>query len=143
MPLNIALILLAVLAQMFLTFVVYVVMVRGRIAAVRGKEMRTSQYVLVEGEPPQLARATNNVRNQFELPVLFYALVLMLVAINRVTMLDVILAWVFVVLRVAHYFAHTKGQDVTVRMKIFGFGLMVIVALAIHALIIVLGEAFI
>jgi hypothetical protein len=141
MPLNIALILLAVLAQMLLTFIAYIVMVRGRFAAVRGKEMRTSQYVLVEGEPPHLARATNNVRNQFELPVLFYALVLMLVAINRVTMLDVILAWIFVVLRVAHYFAHTKGQDVVARMRIFGFCLLAVIALAIHALIIVLGEA--
>ncbi len=69
-------------------------------------------------------------------------LVLMLVAINRVTMLDVILAWIFVVLRVAHYFAHTKGKDVTVRMQIFSFGLLAVVALAVHALIIVFGEAF-
>ncbi len=140
MPLNTALILLAVLAQMTLTFVVYFVMVRGRVAAVRAKQVRTSQYVLVEGEPPHLARVTNSVRNQFELPVLFYALVLMLVAVNRVTMLDVILAWVFVVLRVAHYFAHTRGENVVVRMRVFGFGLFVVIALAIHALVIVLGE---
>ena len=140
MPLNVALILLAVLAQMTLTVVVYVVMVRGRIAALKAKQMRTSQYVLVEGEPPNLARLTNNVRNQFELPVLFYALALALVAINRVTMIDVVLAWIFVLLRIAHYFAHTKGQNVLVRMRLFGFGLIAVMLLAIHVLLIVLGE---
>jgi hypothetical protein len=115
-------------------------MVRGRIAAVKAREMQRSQYVLVENEPPHLARLTNNVRNQFELPVLFYALVLMLVAINRVTMLDVILAWIFVILRVVHFFAHTKGQNVLVRMRFFGFGLLAVMLLAIHVLLIVLGE---
>ncbi|WP_436640635.1 MAPEG family protein [Microbaculum sp. FT89] len=142
MPLNTALILLAALAQMALTFAIYIVMVRGRVSAVRANQVRASQYVLVEGEPPHLARVTNSVRSQFELPVLFYALVLMLVAINRVTMLDVVLAWAFVVLRVVHFFAHTKGQDVVVRMRVFGFGLLVVMALAAHALVILLGEIF-
>ncbi|MCT8970938.1 MAPEG family protein [Microbaculum marinisediminis] len=140
MPLNTALILLAALAQMALTFAVYFVMVRGRVSAVKAKQVRASQYDLVEGEPPHLARVTNSVRSQFELPVLFYALVLMLVAINRVTMLDVVLAWAFVGLRVVHFIAHTKGQNVAVRMRVFALGMLVVAALAVHALLIVLGE---
>ncbi len=64
MPINTAWILLAVLALVRLTVIVYVALVSGRVAAVRGKEGRRSQCVIVEGEPPNFARATNSVRNQ-------------------------------------------------------------------------------
>jgi len=140
MPLNTALILLALLAQVFLTLIVYIVLVRGRFAAVRSKKLRASQYVLVEGEPSEMARMTNNLRNQFELPVLFYAVVLMLVAINRVTMIDVVLAWIFVIGRVIHHFVHTRTTDVLLRPRVFAIGMVAVSLLAIHALIIVLGE---
>jgi hypothetical protein len=140
MPLNTALILLAALAQMFFTFYVYLVLIRGRIAAVSAKVVKPSTYVLVEGEPSHLARRTNNLRNQFELPVLFYALVLMLVAINRVTMIDVILAWVFVAARIAHYVVHTESTNIALRPRVFAIGMTIVGLLALHALVIVLGE---
>jgi hypothetical protein len=140
LPLNTALILLALLAQVFLTFVVYIVMIRGRFAAVRSKKVRASKYVLVEDEPSDLARMTNNLRNQFELPVIFYGLVLALVAINRVTMLDVVLAWIFVIGRIVHHFVHTRTEDVLLRPRVFAIGMTAVVLMAIHALIIVLAE---
>lgn len=142
MPFNTALILLALLAQVFLTFVIYIVMVRGRFAAVRAKKVQASQYILVEGEPSDMARVTNNLRNQFELPVVFYALVLLLVAINHVTMLDVVLAWIFVIGRVIHHIVHTKSEDVLLRPRVFLIGFVAVILLAVHALIIVLGEMF-
>jgi hypothetical protein len=140
MPLNSSLILLAMLAQIVFTFYVYYILISGRFRAVRTKQVRASQYVLVEGEPSNLARVTNNLRNQFELPVLFYALVLMLVAINRVTLIDVVLAFAFVVARVAHHFAHTKSEDVLLRPRIFAIGFTIVGLLALHGFVIVIGE---
>ncbi|MEJ8572789.1 MAPEG family protein [Microbaculum marinum] len=142
MPLNTALIMLAMLAQMALTFIVYIVMVTGRFAAVRSREMRAAQYILVEGEPARLARVTNSLRNQFELPVIFYALVLMFVAINRVTILDVLLAWAFVAARIVHVTLHIRSDNVLLRSRIFGLGLVVVVLLALHGAVIVAAEAF-
>lgn len=140
MPHNIAWILLAALVQIALTIVVYIVLVRARIAGVKSGEVKASQYELVEGEPRKLALVTNHLRNQFELPVLFFALVAFLIAINRVTMIDVILAWAFVVLRVLHSAAALKADNVAMRMRFFGIGLLCVAALAVHLLIIVLGE---
>ena len=143
MPLNTALILLALIGQVFLTYYVYVVMIRGRFAAVSSEQVSREQYVLVEGEPRAQARATRNLANQFELPVLFYAVVLMLVAINRVTMFDVIVAWVFVVSRLVHHIVHVGRDDATLRTPVFAVGMTAVALIALHGLIIVLGEAFI
>lgn len=140
MPLNTTLILAALLAQVILTIVVYVVLVRARYAAVRRGEARVSQYVVVKDEPDWLARITRNVANQYELPVLFYALVLMLVAINRVTMFDVIIAWAFVAVRLAHAVIHIRTSDVMLRMRVFGIGLVLVGLLAAHGVLIVLGS---
>jgi len=142
MPLNTALILLALIAQVFLTFYVYFHMIRGRFAAVSGKQVSREQYVLVEGEPRTQARATRNLANQFELPVLFYAVVLMLVAVNRVTMFDVVIAWVFVVSRLAHHIVHVGRDDTALRTPVFAIGMTAVALIALHGLIIVVGEAF-
>jgi len=43
-----------------------------------------------------IERITRNLANQFELPVIFYAVAVLLIATGRVTAIDVIAAWVFV-----------------------------------------------
>lgn len=140
MPLNTTLIIAALLAQVILTIIVYVVLVRARYAAARRGEVRVSQYVVVKDEPDWLARITRNVANQYELPVLFYALVLMLVAVNRVTMFDVLVAWAFVAVRIVHAVIHIRTSDVMLRMRVFGIGLILIGLLAGHGVLIVLGS---
>lgn len=140
MPLNTTLILGALLAQVILTIAVYVVLVRARYAAVRRGEVRVSQFVVMRDEPDWLARITRNVANQYELPVLFYAVVLMLVAINRVTMFDVIVAWAFVAVRIVHAVVHIRTSDVMLRMRVFGLGLILVCLLAAHGVLIVLGS---
>ena len=140
MPLNTTLILAALLAQVILTIIVYVVLVRARYAAARRGEVKVSQYVVVRDEPDWLARITRNVANQYELPVLFYALVLMLVAINRVTMFDAIVAWAFVAVRIVHAVIHIRTSDVMLRMRVFGIGLVLVGLLAAHGVLIVLGS---
>lgn len=140
MPLNTTLILGALLAQVILTIAVYVVLVRARHAAVRRGEVRVSQFVVMRDEPDWLARITRNVANQYELPVLFYAVVLMLVAINRVAMFDVIVAWAFVAVRIVHAVVHIRTADVMLRMRVFGLGLILVCLLTAHGVLIVLGS---
>src|SRR6187402_3475663 len=53
-------------------------------------------------EPHAVARITRNLANQFELPVIFYAVVVLLVATRTVATIDVVAAWVFVAGRVVH-----------------------------------------
>ena len=54
------------------------------------------------GFPTHVVNAGDNFKNQFEVPVLFYALCLFFVVTGGVTGLVVIFAWVFVVARIIH-----------------------------------------
>lgn len=54
------------------------------------------------GFPTHVVNAGDNFKNQFEIPVLFYALCLFFVVTGGVTGLVLITAWVFVIARILH-----------------------------------------
>ena len=47
-------------------------------------------------EAHAVARITRNLANQFELPVIFYAVVVLLVATDNVSLVDIVAAWLVV-----------------------------------------------
>src|SRR5215210_4826081 len=85
------------LAHIGWVFLLYVWLTVLRMRAVKRGEIDFTCFVLGRDEPLEVARVTRNLANQFELPVIFYALVVLLIALGRVTMVDVIFAWAFVV----------------------------------------------
>src|SRR5262245_40697317 len=99
---NAALILWPMLAHIGLVFFLYAWLTAVRVGAVRRGEVEYSCFVFGKGEPPQAARISQNLKNQFELPVIFYATVVLLIVLGRVTAIDVIAAWVFVGGRLIH-----------------------------------------
>ena len=70
-------------------------------------------------EPHHIARITRNLANQFELPVIFYAAVVLLIATNKVTTFDIVAAWVFVAGRVVHTLVQTLTDNVPLRGQVF------------------------
>lgn len=106
------------LAQIGWTFFLYAWLTAARTRAVRSGEVEYSAFAHGE-EPPHLARITRNLANQFELPVIFYALVVLLVATKNVTPLDLIAAWVFVAGRVVHTLVQTLTDNVPLRGQVF------------------------
>ena len=56
--------------------------------------------------PAAVSNPSDNLKNRFELPVLFYALALLLYLTNRVDGVYVVAAWAFVVFRFAHSLVH-------------------------------------
>ena len=91
-----------VLAQIGWTMLLYAWLTLARKQAVDSGEVDYSAFLLGGDEPLVPARIARNLSNQFELPVVFYALVILLLVFNRVTGVDIIAAWVFVAGRVAH-----------------------------------------
>ena len=91
---------------------------RARRRCRRG-EVDYSSFEFNREEPPAVARIRLNLANQFELPVFFYALVVLLVALGKVTMFDVIAAWVFVAGRVIHTLVQTLTDNVPLRGQVF------------------------
>jgi hypothetical protein len=70
-------------------------------------------------EPHHVARITYNLANQFELPVIFYAAVVLLIATNNVMTVDIIAAWIFVAGRVIHSLVQCLTDNVRLRGQVF------------------------
>lgn len=120
---------LAHIGWVFLLFVWLTVL---RTRAVKRGEADYACFVLGRDEPLEVARVTRNLANQFELPVIFYALVVLLVALGRVTWLDVAAAWVFVVGRVIHTLVQTLTDNVPLRGRVFTINFLAVVVLMVH-----------
>ena len=61
----------------------------------------------------------NNLANLFEMPVLYFALVPLLLLFRHANHIQVALAWAFVILRVGHSLIHVGGGKANARFLIF------------------------
>jgi hypothetical protein len=128
----IRLILWPMLAHIGWVFLLYAWLTVARSRAVRRGEVDYGAFVLGREEPLQVARITRNLANQFELPTIFYALVVLLVALGQVTMVDVAAAWVFAAGRLVHSLVQTLTDNVPLRGRVFMINFLAVVALAAH-----------
>src|SRR5215475_13368384 len=100
---SVQMILLPVLVQVGLTFALLLTMVGARRQTLVKGETKIRNIAL--GEPNWPKRTTqigNCYRNQFELPVLFYALIALALPLRHADLLIVLLSWVFVITSFAH-----------------------------------------
>ncbi len=111
-------ILLPLLVQVLLTFMVWIYLFALRIPEISRKKINP-QDLRDRAEAHQLltvsASASNNLKNLFELPVLFYVAVLLSLALMIQDMLLVQLSWGFVVFRIVHSVIHCSYNNVTHR----------------------------
>lgn len=110
----------------------------ARMLAVKRGEVEYSCFVRGQDEPLYVARITRNLANQFELPAIFYALVVLLIALGAVTTFDVIAAWMFVLGRVIHTLVQTLTDNVPLRGQVFVINFLAVMALAGHVALIAL-----
>ena len=106
------------LAQIGWTFLLYVWLTVARQRAVKAGEVKFDDFARHD-EPHHVARIAYNLSNQFELPVIFYAAVGLLIATNNVTTIDIIAAWVFVAGRVIHTLVQCLTDNVPLRGQVF------------------------
>src|SRR5271165_5751059 len=126
------------LAQIGWTFVLYVWLTIARSRAVARGEVKYAAFALGRNEPADVARISRNLANQFELPVIFYAAVVLLVVIGRVGAVDVLAAWAFVVGRVVHTLVQTLTDDVPLRGRVFLINFAAVVVLVGHIVLLAL-----
>ena len=111
------------LAQMLLTLLVWVYMYARRIPFILTLKL-TQEDMAKPGElarlsPAAISNPSDNLKNLFEIPVLFYALVLFLFATKQVDSLYVGAAWLFVAFRVAHSIVHCTFNYVLLRFYLY------------------------
>jgi hypothetical protein len=115
-------------AMVALTFAVWVRMYYVRLRQIR-RERIAPQSVATSAQAAALltdSRGSDNLRNLFELPVLFYAALLVALVTGLVTPVTLWLAWTFVVLRVLHSFVHCTYNRVLHRFALYVAGAMVL-----------------
>ncbi len=121
---------LPVLAQVALTLGVYVSLIRTKIRAMRTGEVDMARRALHDDAwPDSVMKINNNIRNQFELPVLFYVLCVALWALDSVGIVELAAAWAFVLSRFVHCFVHIGSNYVPARRRAFTVGWVILVVM--------------
>ncbi len=79
--------------------------------------------------PESVLIVNNNLRNQFESPMLFYVLCLMLMALGAVDISVLGTAAIYVASRYGHAIVHTTSNKVRIRAPLFIVGVVAILGL--------------
>jgi hypothetical protein len=120
-------VLLPVLVQIGLIFGLLFWLASARYRAVKAGAADVATYRDNGGGFPRGATLINNCyKHQFELPVLFFALVPLAMLTQKADFFFVVLAWLFVVSRLIHAAVYTTTNDITRRSLAFVFGAIVL-----------------
>jgi hypothetical protein len=110
---SIAAVLLPLFVQVALTFVLLFWMARLNVSATRGGQVRWRDIALREPNwPARNLQIRNAFLKQLETPVLFYVLTILAWITRHADYLFVVLAWIFVALRIVYAFIHVSDKDV-------------------------------
>jgi hypothetical protein len=119
-----------VIIQVFLTLFVYLrlLQVKKR-AATEGRVDRVRVALRDDAWPDYVIQVNNNIRNQFELPVLFFGVCFILWGLEAVGVVALVLAWLFVVSRIAHTWIHLTSNYIPNRRRLFTVGWWILLAM--------------
>jgi len=127
---NAEVIFLPMLATMALTAFVWVYMYARRIPAMQKARVSVQTYTtpdkVEEHLPEAINYPANNLKNLFELPVLFYGLCLYLFVSGNVDTAYVAAAWLFCLFRTVHSVVHCTSNIVMLRFYLYAAGALVL-----------------
>jgi hypothetical protein len=124
-------------AMVVLSFVVLLMLWRGRVGAVRAGAVSAQYFKVYQGaaEPEASAQLARHFSNLFESPTLFYAgcLAAMLTGDGERTVIAI--AWLYVLARIAHAFIHLRANRLRHRVRAYFASWIVLVALWVHVVL--------
>ena len=125
------LIFVPVLIQVLLTLLIYVRLIKVKIREMKAGNVNMERRGLHEDAwPDSVLQINNNIRNQFELPVLFYVLSFALWALHDVHALAITAASLFVLSRIAHAYFHLGSNYIPNRRRAFTVGWWILAFMA-------------
>ena len=130
---SVQMVLLPVFVLVGLTFFLLLWMAGARRGALVGGETKIRDIALGQANWP--ARATqigNCFKNQFELPLLFYALIALALPLRHADLFIVLMSWVFVVTRFAHAGIFVTSNDLGRRSLAWFAGVLVLLAMWLY-----------
>jgi hypothetical protein len=121
-----------VIVQVLLTLAIYVRLIKVKIFELRAGRVNRERLPLHEDAwPESVLQINNNIRNQFELPVLFYVLCVALWLLGAVTPLALAAASAFALSRILHAIIHLGSNYVPNRRRAFTVGWWVLLLMAV------------
>lgn len=129
------LIFVPMLAHMLLVFALYIKLGVEKTKAVKAGVVDRQQAALnPKAWPEAVVKISNNIANQFETPILFYALSFIVFLSNSVNFVVVAIAGFYVLTRYLHAYFHVTSNYVPYRFKAFLLGLLILLGLTIWLL---------
>ena len=128
-----------VLALILWTFVMWALMYKRRIPAMRAITSNIQDFIddpkLGEKIPAKARWAADNYNHLHEQPVIFYALMFYLFLTAQVDPINLYLAWGYVGIRVVHSLVQVTSNKVMVRFSLFVLGSLLLIAMGVKALL--------
>ena len=122
--------------MMGLTIVVWLFMFAKRIPFLNSVDIEPNDLTpakLAEISPPAVTNPSDNLKNVFEIPILFYAMALYLFAVGQVDDLHLIAAWVFVAFRAVHSAIHCTVNAALARFAAYAVSCLALFFMVIRA----------
>ena len=122
------LILYPAIGMMVLTLFVYAKSYFNFVKAKKSNAIKFSYFKTYQGEAPDYVNVSRQtLKNQFELPIFFYFLISIILVFDKVSQLDLILAWIFVASRYLHCYIRLSANYVPHRAIVFTSGMLVLI----------------
>ena len=121
----------AMFGMVVLTILVGVLVLFIRIKCVSSGEVKITYFRTMSGQevPDIFVQSTRCFNNMFEVPLLFYVVITLIVALNMGSFLTVVLAWVFFGFRLTQAIIHLTYNNVFHRMLSFLGGIATVLTL--------------
>ena len=99
----------------------------------KGRETSLKDIALGQPNwPTKVAQIGDCFSNQFEIPVLFYALIAIALPLHKADLFIVLMSWVFVVTRLCHAGVFVTSNNVRHRGLVWFSGVLVLLAMWIY-----------
>ena len=124
-------------ATIFLTLIVWVYMYIRRIRFITSSKISPKDLAvpgaLERLSPSSVSNPSDNLQNLFEIPIIFYALVLYLFVTQQVDAVYVNTAWIFTIFRILHSAVHCTFNLVMLRFYLYLVSTIAVWSIAIRA----------
>jgi hypothetical protein len=133
-----------VLVMVLLTLLIYVRLIKVKIRELKAGNVDMARRGLHEDAwPESVLQVNNSIRNQFELPVLFYVVCFALWAMEAVGIVALVAAWLFVLSRIAHAWVHLTSNYIPNRRRLFTVGWWILLLMVLLAMWKLAGRALV
>ena len=111
------------LLNILLVFLLYAQNIFDIRKAIKSKSLKMNYFKIYKGRVPDyIAVSRQTLKNQFELPIIFYFLISIILYFEQVFFIDLFLAWLFVLSRYVHAYVRLSSNRIKHRSITFQIG---------------------